>query len=279
MFAITGLGASLQARFSLHTIDTMAITDLKPAGRAFQVPSAEHPIYYEAVNVAVNWKQGTLEAGDIAPDAKVMQDQIVRALARNHYLSADAAHPATEYIVMAWGTLYSSPWDTTGVWYRRAVRILAGDKYMDWGDPSEEGSFANMGAIIPRRVIPALSQSKLHNFAEGNCYYAEVRGYSSADAARGRASEIWETRIACPSAGLVMSTTLPVMIQLAAPHIGLETKRAMFATPEKGLHESYEFGEIKPVDDIDVNAARVTPIEALLKPVSTRTKKSKGTSK
>jgi hypothetical protein len=265
--ATFGLINSLQAHFSLHTIDTMAITDMKAAGRSFQVPTAERPIYYEAVNVGMDWHLGRMDyAGDLRPDIKLMQDAIVRALARNHYLSADASHPAAQLIVMAWGTLRSDTADLTGASYRRAVRILAGDKYMDFGDMSEEGPFSSMGAIVPHRTIAALSQAKLHNFAEGDCYYAEIRGYSAADAKRNRATELWQTRIACPSAGLVMSKTFPTMIQLAAPHIGIETKKAIFTTPAKNLREDIQTGEIKVLDDVDVNAARVIPLKSLMKP-------------
>jgi len=241
----------------------MAITDMKAEGRFFQVPTADHPIYYEAVNIGMNWKLGRSSyTGDLHPDLKAMQDAIVRALARNHYLSADPKHPASELIVMAWGTLRSN---TDSVLYYRALRMLAGDKYMDWGDMSEEGPFTNMGSIVPHRVIPALSQTKLDDFAKGDCYYAEIRGYSAADARRDHATELWETRIACPSAGLAMNTTFPTMIQLAAPHIGLETRKAVFTTPEKQLREHIEIGDLRVVDEVDVNAARVTPIQALLK--------------
>lgn len=252
---------SLHAGFSFHRLDVMTITDMKPDGKKFPVPTKEKPIYYEAINAGFHdW--GRSIAGDTAPDVKLMQDTVVRALAKNHYLSANAKHEATEIIVMTWGTLYAG--GSLHVGPPAALRFLAGDKYMDGGDESEEKGFMTP-QTVGTRVIPALGQAKLHDYANADLYLVLLRAYSTSDANAGKISELWETRIAVPSNGLALDTSLPTMVQLAAPHIGVDMKNAVFNTPEKALHEDIQTGEIHVVDDVDVNAAHVTPINDLLK--------------
>jgi len=253
-------GPSLRAGFMSHTLDVMTITDMKPDGKKFPVPTKEKPIYYEAINAGFHdW--GRSVAGDTAPDVKLMQDTVVRALAKNHYLSANSKHEATEIIVMTWGTLYAGG---LSVGPPAALRFLAGDKYMDGGDESEEKGFMSV-QHVGQRAVPALGQSKLHDYAKADLYLVLLRAYSTSDANAGKISELWETRIAVPSNGLALDTSLPTMVQLAAPHIGVDMKNAVFTTPEKALHEDIQLGELKVVDDVDVNAAHVTPINDLLK--------------
>jgi len=258
--AFFGLSASmLRAGFHFHSLDVMTVTDMKPDGRKFPVPTKEHPIYYEAINAGFkDW--GRPVAGDKEPNMKLMQDTVVRALARNHYLSADKTHEATEIIVMTWGTMYTGG---LSVGPPPALRFLAGDKYMDGGDESDEKGFMSV-QHVGRRIIPALGQSKLHDYATADLYLALLRAYSTREANAGHIAELWETRIACPSAGLALDTSLPSMVQLAAPHIGVDMKDAVFTTPEKALHENIELGDLQ-VLDVDVNAAHVTPLDDLLK--------------
>ena len=249
----------LRAGFSWHPVDVMTITDMKPAGKKFPLPTKEHPIYYEAINAGYkDW--GRIIAGDKEPKVKLMQDTVVRALARNHYLSADSKHVATEIIVMSWGTMYTGGGLSLGE--SPALQFLAGDKYLDGVDRMDVGSLGFTTSVS--RAVPVLSQSKLHDYASGDLYLALLRAYSTRDANKGEIVELWETRIACPSAGLELESTLPTMVKLAAPHIGVDMPNAVFTTPEKSQREDIEFGDLKVLDDIDVNAAHVTPINDLV---------------
>jgi len=264
LVAVTALAAlsspSLRSGFSFHQLDVMTVTDIKPDGKKFPVPTKEAPIYYEAINACYkDW--GRPIAGDKEPNVKLMQDTVVRALAKNHYLSGNDKHEATEIIVMTWGTLYGGGGLSVGP--PAALRFLAGDKYMDGGDVSEETGMLTV-QHIGQRLVPALGQSKLHDYAKSDLYLVLLRAYSTREANAGKITELWETRIAVPSKGLALDTSLPTIVQLAAPNIGVEMKNAVFTTPEKSLHEDIQTGEIKVVDDVDVNAAHVTPIAQIL---------------
>jgi hypothetical protein len=260
--ALAALSApSLHAGFTWHPLDVMTITDMKPDGKKFPVPTKEQPIYYEAINAGFkDW--GRPIAGDKEPNVKLMQDTVVRALSKNHYLSANKKHDATEIIIMTWGTLYGGGGLSAGP--PALLRFLAGDKYMDGGDPSEEIGLLSV-EHIGQRIIPALGQAKLHDYAQSDLYLVLLRAYSTSEANDGKIAELWETRIVVPSNGLALDTSLPTMVQLAAPNIGVDMKKAVFTTPEKSLHEDIQTGEIKVVDDVDVNAAHVTDISELLK--------------
>ncbi|HEY9153858.1 MAG TPA: hypothetical protein VIM69_01935 [Opitutaceae bacterium] len=255
------MAPSLHAGFTLHPLDVMTITDMKPDGKKFPVPTKEKPIYYEAINAGFkDW--GRPIAGDKEPDMKLMQNTVVRALAKNHYLSADKNHEGSEIIVMTWGTLYGGGGLSAGP--PALLRFLAGDKYMDGGDVSEETGFLTV-EHVGQRVVPALGQSKLHDYAKSDLYLVLLRAYSTREANNGKIAELWETRIVVPSNGLALDTSLPTMVQLAAPNIGVDMKKEVFTTPEKALHEKIELGDLQVVDDVDVNAAHVTDITDLLK--------------
>ncbi|MFO1447256.1 MAG: hypothetical protein U1F61_03675 [Opitutaceae bacterium] len=100
---LLGLGAAIAAPMTERMM--IVTTDVTRAGEKVPPPTAERPVYYVPVFV------GYSELGEVAqhyqrkPPEEPIQQAVVAALAKQHYLLASREHPPTLTIAIEWGTI------------------------------------------------------------------------------------------------------------------------------------------------------------------------------
>ncbi|HUL54322.1 MAG TPA: hypothetical protein VLT83_13025 [Opitutaceae bacterium] len=206
-----------------HDVQVIVNTDFTPEGARLPPASQEHPVFY--VGVSLGYRDlGGLIAGDKLPASETMYDWIGKALAKQGYLPADANHPATQFVVFAWGSLYVEKftWNPSmPVQLNRGqmLRFLGGEKL---GLISKYPTAPEL-EYVPELFYMRSNADKLRDAASDDLYMAFLLGYDLEAAQHKQRRLLWRTRIAGPARGLVMADTLPTMISIAAPHIARET--------------------------------------------------------
>jgi hypothetical protein len=214
-----------------HDVQVITSTDTTPTGALQRAPSPSDPVYYLAMSAGFHDFGGAI-AGDKLPVPQEMIRTIVRVLAKDGFLPADANHPPTQFIIFAWGTLYSdmmpNPWnpDMPGTQLNRwqMLRFLGGDKLglvPDYPDPWLDQQMPGLTRVNP-------SAEAIWSVAGDNLYVVALAGYEFPMQQPKHPKLLWRTKISCPSRGLVLADTLPTMLVIAAPYIGHETKRPVW---------------------------------------------------
>lgn len=103
------------APLSRGASDGTAITELTVDGRQIFAPTADRPAYV-VTHSGGQHDFGQVAAGEKAPVAETLDQQVETALGRLHYLRADAGHPPSLLIVFSW-----------------VVHCLPGDEFEDRG--------------------------------------------------------------------------------------------------------------------------------------------------
>ncbi len=229
-------------------ITVFTVTDVTPEGRKQPVASKENPIYYEALILGYNdW--GRPRAGEILPDKKTFLRLIVRTLAQQGYRPADAAHPATIILALAWGSMN----ERTGM----SLLFMGGDKLdLLWEmNPNAAGGMLDARVLL-RGFRSGEAQTILES-SSGNLYVASIQAFDRAAALRDQTVALWHTKISCPADGLAMDSALRQMVRTAGPMIGRETERPIMAmAPLKS--PKVEIGELKVLEMIDTDKLPVT---------------------
>ncbi|HEX3730609.1 MAG TPA: hypothetical protein VHV47_12440, partial [Opitutaceae bacterium] len=85
-------------------IDLSVMTELTPAGKKLPPAKPDRPVYYFGVDGGLD-QGGPALADQPTPDRAFFRKLMAQALAKTGYLPADAAHPATLFVVFKWGTI------------------------------------------------------------------------------------------------------------------------------------------------------------------------------
>ena len=227
LIACTGCASLLQAGLLdwlfHHDLEVIVNTDITPEGAKLPPASTEHPVYYYGVSLGYR-DLGGIIAGDKMPANETMYDWIAKALAKQGYLPGNADHPATQFVVFSWGSLYVEKftWNPSmPVQLNRGqmLRFLGGEKL---GLVSKYPTAPEL-EYVPELFYMRSNAAKLRDAASDDLYMAFLLGYDLDAAQHKQRRLLWRTRIAGPARGLVMADTLPTMISIAAPHIARET--------------------------------------------------------
>lgn len=252
--ATTGRPSGLLDWLFHHDVQVITSTDvLSPDVRANPV-APDHPVYYLALCVGYHDFGGSI-AGDKLPATRDMIRTIVRVLAHDGFLPADAQHPPTELLVFAWGTLYPVTIPNPGglnlpdlqLNRRQMVTFLGGKKL---GMLSDEP-----GAWEPP-LLPGLSRfdpnaEAIADVATEDLYVVALAAYELPVKTPRHPHLLWRTRISCPATGLVMSDTLPTMLAIAAPYIGHETSRPVWVNASDKFKPHIEIGNPRVEEFLD----------------------------
>jgi hypothetical protein len=227
LIALTGFGPLASAGvldwLFRDEVEVIVNTDVTREGAKLPPASREHPVYYIAVSLGYRDLGGCI-AGDKLPAKETMYVWIEKALAKQGYLPANAAHPPTQIVAFAWGSLYvrSSNWNPDmplQLNEGQMLRFLGGEKL---------GLISKYPMDPETEAVPELqylrpSAVRFVEASRDDLYMAVLLGYDLASASQKERKLLWRTRIACPSRGLVLADTLPTMISIAAPLIARET--------------------------------------------------------
>jgi hypothetical protein len=237
-----------------HDVQVITSTDTTPTGALLRAPSPSDPVYYLAMSVGYRDFGGAI-AGDKLPVPQEMIRTIVRVLAKDGFLPADANHPPTQFIIFAWGTLYTdimqNPWnpDMPGTQLNRwqMLRFLGGDKLglvPDYPDPWLDQQMPGLTRFNP-------SAEAISSVAGDNLYVVALAGYEFPMQQPKHPKLLWRTKISCPSRGLVLADTLPTMLAIAAPYIARDTREPVWVNASDKFKPDVRIGNPKVEEYLD----------------------------
>lgn len=262
-----------------HDVEVITVTDTTPVGALRRPASATNPVYYSAVNVGYR-DFGGIIAGEKIPNKDEVVKTIAKVLAKQGYLPASDAKPPSLLLLWTWGTMntdrmYLSADDTEGrqVNRRQLMRFMGAYKLgMISKDRSGfQDEFYNQGLLFRDA-----DQDLIADLATEDLYVAAISAYDYAAALRQEKVLLWTTKISCPSRGLSLPETLPVMLTLAGPNIGRETAKPVHVTAADKLKPDVKVGDPTVVEYIENNPLPVIDASnAELKATTPSAKKKK----
>lgn len=210
-----------------HDVDVVTFTEMTEAGRAYPNATPANPVYYKIIDLGLQYF-GEAWDGESIPNRREVRKWMMTAMARQGYLLADEPHPPTQLFVFSWGMLRGGP---------GALRFLGGDV--------TEAIFRGPSFLpVPRTGIA----QKVWDTAEGYVFLVMVRSYTIDSESAPKVTLLWETRFGCPATGLALSSTMPLMIKAAAPHLGRETKLPVNLNVSDLLRSRVDLGELKVIE-------------------------------
>lgn len=224
----------------------VAVTDFTDAGRALPTPTDQNPVYYAGVNAGYRTYFGFAMAGDTMPADKSMLQVITKVLADQHFVAASAAHPATQFIVVSWGTLGTSG---AGGGAGGALGFLGGDKFDLKGEIPEVPG--HIGAEVFKRRRRSSEAELVLDLSGRNLYAILIRAYDLQAAVEGRIVQLWETRLACPTPGTNLAAALPSLVVSGQHIIGRETAQPVVRNAARTREAWVEIGDSEVVEYID----------------------------
>jgi hypothetical protein len=73
---------------------------------------------------------------------------------------------------------------------------------------------------------------------------------------------LWTTKISCPSRGLALPETLPVMLAIAGPNIGRETARPVAVRASEKFKTEVTIGDPTVVEQFEARSVPVLEVDA-----------------
>lgn len=233
--------AAPAARDKIQALDrtVVAVTDVTEAGRALPVPTARNPVYFAGLNAGFRVYAGAPFARDTPPTDKAMLAVITEVLAKQHFLAADAAHPATQMIVCSWGVFGGG-----------GLEFLGGKKLNLIEEDTIPGHLS--GDIFCRRFRAGEAETVL-SMSLNPLYAVLLRAYDLEKALKGDIVLLWETRLSCPTSGTELQKALPGLVVAGQRVVGRETPQPVVRNAARTPDAWVEIGESKVIEFIDIS--------------------------
>jgi hypothetical protein len=237
-----------------HDVQVITSTDATPAGALLRAASPSHPVYYVALSVGYH-DFGAAIAGDKLPAPQDMNRTIVRVLAKQGFLPADAQHRASQLIIFAWGTLYPNivpdPWNPnlpgTQLNLSQTLGFLGGDKLGLVPEHPED----ERDTLFPGLTRFNSDAQAIASVAGDDLYVAALASYEFPMAQPKHPKLLWRSKISCPARGLVMADTLPTMLVIAGPNIGHATASPVWVNASDKFKPDVRIGNPKVEEYLD----------------------------
>jgi hypothetical protein len=233
---------------SKNELEAITVTDMTKAGSLRRSPTPEHPVYFVAVSAGYR-DLGGIKAGDKPVPRQVVNQTMLKVLAKQGYLPAIGDQVPDIVIVWSWGTLYAelSPLSSMQVNHQQMVRFMGGAKF---------GLGALHDQAFPEQTLmPGLTfggdVGRLADVARDDLYMAVINAYDVRLSDDKGPVLLWNTRISCPSRGAWLPDAMPAMLAMAAPHIGRETTKPVWVRATEKFRPEVQLGDPKVVEYIE----------------------------
>jgi hypothetical protein len=192
----------------------VVVGDATPLGKKQPAPDAQHPIYY--FPLPVGYKEvGATIAGEPPPPRK---DEVCHtlavALAKQHYLLMNAAHPPEQLLVFWWGSM--------------------NPELDDFGsnDPADQIFFneREMLALVgayKTEMMPYWQTNDIKSAARDDRYFVIIMAYDFAAARQHQKKLLWMAKMSTPSLGTNLTAVIPALVASGAPAFGQDTVPAV----------------------------------------------------
>jgi hypothetical protein len=216
-------------------IDLSVITELTAEGRKLTPARPDRPAYYFGVDGGLD-QGGPVLPDQPPPDRAYFRKLMAQALAKAGYLPADAAHPASLFVVFKWGTINQVSGDLDPDGNASAspdkfqTQLILQRAEIVGGAPFAESLARAMmeGPVALERLHT--SEPRLYEQAMSDLYYVAAFALDLQAAAGGQRKLLWWTRMCTSSSGLSMDETLPVLLTAGEGYFGQAMKRAEVLT-------------------------------------------------
>jgi len=253
--------------FPKAEVQVIAVTDATPAGALRRPVNSANPAYYMAVSAGYR-DFGGIIAGDKVPPKDAVMKTIAKVLARQGYLPGTDEHPPSLLLFWTWGTMYTDRMVTMDgsegpqINRRQLLRFMGAYKL---GLISKDRSGFQDEMSMTGVMFRDAEQDMIYDMASEDLFVAAISAYDFAAAKRNERVLLWTTKISCPSRGLAMNETLPVMLALAGPQIGRETPKPVSIRATDKLKPEVKIGDptvIEYLERTKVPVMEVTPPDA-----------------
>jgi hypothetical protein len=237
-----------------HDVQVITSTDVTAAGAMRRPPSPSDPTYYVPLIKGYH-DFGVSFGGEKVPSQEQAILPIVRILAKDGYLLADARHKPTQVIMFTWGTMnpniVSDPGDPDmpgeQVNRTQVLQFLGGDKL------GLLNYYPNDADVT---LLPGLTRfdpdaDAIAHIAHEPLYIVALASYEFPVAQPKNPKLLWRTKISCPSIGLMLGDTLLPMLEIAAPNIGRETNRPVWVNASDKFRTDVQIGKLKTEEYLD----------------------------
>lgn len=251
--------------FPKHDIQVITVTDTTPVGALRRPVSPANPVYYVAVSAGFR-DFGGIVAGEKAPPKEAVYQAMGKVLAKQGYLPAAVGKPASLLLLWTWGTMNTdrvygfNPDDTEGrqVNRRQLLRFMGAYKL---GLVSKEANALMDDTLMQGVLFRDADQDLINDLSTEDLYVAAIAAYDYSAATRKEKVLLWTTKISCPSRGLGMPETLPVMLALAGPNIGRETPKPVAVKATDKFKPEVRIGDPTVVEYMQSNAIPVAEVD------------------
>jgi hypothetical protein len=234
----TGFQRGLK-RFLERPVDVLTVTDVTKEGKALTPATPANPVRCQVVYYGYTHFDGTRTwANESIPPNRDVLKWLLAAMQQQGYLVADDNHPPEQLLVISWGMM-------AGDRSRQALGFLGGDKVNLMWEQTQYGGFVDAKVLL-RGILRTGVASKVWDYSGSNLFVGVVRSYTMNSLEAPKTTLLWETRFACPAAGLAMDEAMPLMVKAAAVNLGRETARPVT------LDATREFGGSVTIPDFEV---------------------------
>ena len=261
-FLVLGLGAALIApgqsaaaegappapQKNSGALDSTVITESTEVGRQIAVPTADHPAYV-IIYAKGQHDFGSTLATEKTPAPEVLDQQMERALAQQHYLRADANHPPAYLIVFTWGshrvpveasdeTGYRNLFDRAALVGGNAFaadlkRVIEDGQTTAYATPTRpwgaqlEGYRPVSAASTFQPVSPIEIFRRRNQKTEDllvqvskDCYYVLISAFDYASVGQGKSRLLWRTKLTTTTPGISLAEAIPSLIAGGTGYLG-----------------------------------------------------------
>jgi hypothetical protein len=248
--------------FPKHDVQVITVTDTTPQWALRRPVTPENPVYYLPVSAGYR-DFGGIIAGDKLPPKEEMFKVIAKVLAKQGYLPATNEHPPSLILIWTWGTMNTDRMVTADggegaqVNRRQLLRFMGAYKL---GMISKERSGFQDDLMMSGMLFRDADADMINDLASEDLYVAAISAYDAAAAAKKEKVLLWTTKISCPSRGLAMNETLPVMLTLAGPHLGRETAKPVSVKAADKLKPEVKIGDPTVVEYLQKTEGQVLEV-------------------
>lgn len=240
-------------------LQTITVTDFTPEGRMLRPASPKAPIYYFAMSAGYV-DLGGIVAGERPVSRELVNQTMLKVLAKQGYLPASGDQPAQVVLAWKWGTM-NVRYEMTGnpdyrpqINRRAMTRFLGGDKVgLDTGVMSQFPEY-DLAPGVFQQIGPA---ADLVEISHEDLYIIWIAAYGVSATGHGKPILLWNTRISAPSRGFWLPEALPSMLAMAAPCIGRETTAPVWMRASERFKPEIKLGDLKVLSYIENNGAAV----------------------
>jgi hypothetical protein len=218
-------------------------------GKSMPMVSRESPVAVAGKSSGFR-PLGPALAGENIPNDWAMNLLLNRLLANRGFIPAKGATKPEQFITLSWGTFRQTETDGDGR-HKGMVMFMGGEKLNIMNDVSQLNVMSSGGAYT--RNLRGATANYVLNLSSGDLYYISIKAFKMADEGVLEANELWQTNIACPTAGIPAYQTIPLMAVAAIPHLGTDLDKPLLVeiTPTDWEQTQKRMTQIqKIVDDL-----------------------------